>query len=290
MLYVDPLIQKLIGTLKAQYGDNIIAIYGIGSYFDSTLPSDWRKNDLDVLVIVEDLEPVPKKEWTDVRFETLELDAHKVWVGFNTLEAYESKEKFAAHSFTNYQWSLLELKNPHNSRQLYGINIRAQLPEVIDLEFDYDDIFARALYHFDKSIQKERRQKLAESKRAFTKGVFKLGFYLSILHNKTFSRTSIKQIDRKIHQLMKKGKVDRKIYEMLAECIKYRRVKPAFSENFARDRNQFLVLLFTLLAKGEFHRRMRYAELTQYLATTFSGLKHLRKLLETLKSRFNSLD
>jgi len=44
-------------------------VFGIGSYFDENLPPNWIKNDVDLVVIVDSLEDIPKQDWTEVRYE-----------------------------------------------------------------------------------------------------------------------------------------------------------------------------------------------------------------------------
>jgi len=97
-------LTRNITDLLKKYSDNIISIYGIGSYFDNDLPSDWVKNDLDLVAIVKDLSKIPTEDWTDIPFEKHYIDGNEVWVGFNTLEGFQNKEKFK--SFSNYEWSV----------------------------------------------------------------------------------------------------------------------------------------------------------------------------------------
>ncbi|MFX0040041.1 MAG: hypothetical protein ACFFAB_11945, partial [Candidatus Heimdallarchaeota archaeon] len=64
----DPILKRIIDDLIGRYLDNIIAIYGIGSYFDKGIPSEWLRNDIDIIVIVKSLEKIPKPDWTDVHY------------------------------------------------------------------------------------------------------------------------------------------------------------------------------------------------------------------------------
>jgi len=57
----DPLINSIVSDLLNRYSDNIIAIYGIGSYFEASLPPNWVKNDLDIIVFVKSLELIYAK-------------------------------------------------------------------------------------------------------------------------------------------------------------------------------------------------------------------------------------
>ena len=70
----DLLVQAIISNLLELYSSTIIAIYGIGSYFDEFLPPNWVKNDIDIVVFVRSLEKIPKQDWTDVRYKKKEIN------------------------------------------------------------------------------------------------------------------------------------------------------------------------------------------------------------------------
>ena len=80
--------------LKKELGDNLISLYGIGSYFDLSLPSDWSANDMDLVVIVKSLEKLPKHDWTNVRYDKKTIDKVILWIGYNTIEGYQNKALF----------------------------------------------------------------------------------------------------------------------------------------------------------------------------------------------------
>ena len=44
-------ISDLVSDLGTECEDEILAIYGIGSYFDKLLPDDWLCEDIDVITI-----------------------------------------------------------------------------------------------------------------------------------------------------------------------------------------------------------------------------------------------
>ena len=142
----DPLLEKILSELLEDFSDNIISIYGIGSYFDDRLPPDWMKNDVDLIIIVKDLEKIPKQEWTDVRYERKKFDDYEAWYWFLTREALQNKELFEKQTFSNYKWSLLDIKHTENSVLLHGEDIRPELPELENIPFDYDDLFVRSPY------------------------------------------------------------------------------------------------------------------------------------------------
>ena len=47
----DVIISNIINYLEDNFKDNIISVFGIGSYFDKALPSDWNITDIDVIVM-----------------------------------------------------------------------------------------------------------------------------------------------------------------------------------------------------------------------------------------------
>ena len=72
----DRILNRILDDLVARYSDNIITIYGIGSYFDDTLPPNWVKNDLDIVVIVKTLKDIPKQDWTEIRYKRKEINGN----------------------------------------------------------------------------------------------------------------------------------------------------------------------------------------------------------------------
>ena len=98
----NPIIKRLINDLLTQYSKNIIAIYGIGSNFDDSLPSNWVKNDFDIIIIAKLLTEIPKQDWTDVRYKKLTINGYEVWFGFNTIEAYQDRYRFNKLKVKNY--------------------------------------------------------------------------------------------------------------------------------------------------------------------------------------------
>lgn len=272
----DPVIQIVLEDLKARYKDNIIAIYGIGSYLDKDIPGSWAKNDIDIIVIAKSLDQFPKVDWTEVRFLKRKIEGKEVWVGFNTLEGFQKKEVFSTQSFSNYEWSLLDIKYPENSTLLFGKDIRDQLPEIKRSQLDFGDILARGLYHLDKSLV-ERDQNIAM--REFSKGVFKTAFYLCIYFNENFRDTRILQIGNKLKETCE---IVRKIEDMkgyFEETIIFRNTGYYITE-FEKLRKEFIKFIFSLLETGGLHKKMTVSELDEYLTTTFSGFSHLIQFLK----------
>jgi len=283
-----PFITQLISELKNTYRENIIAIYGIGSYFDPSLPEDWSTNDIDLIVFMDSLDLIPKKEWTNVRYEKKTLNEYDIWIGFNSLEGYSSKENFRKQAFTNYKWSLLELKYPKNSQFLMGQDIRPELPKISSVKYDYDDILARVLYHLDKSIQEDIFKNQNASKHQFTKAIFKLGFYLAVLFDSNFHSTSISSIMQEINKLVIQDKIDKKILDIIEKCMEYRRGHQPIAKEFTNFRNKFIIYLFSQLASEKFHRKFTFNELINMLEKNFSGFYNLIKLVNKVKIYYSS--
>lgn len=86
---------------------------------------------------------------------------------------------------------------------LYQYLIQDQLPDITDLQFDYDDILARALYHLDKSIEQLFKMKKSfEAMIEFTKAIFKFSFYICIYFDTSYRSTSICDIKKKVRELV----------------------------------------------------------------------------------------
>jgi hypothetical protein len=159
---------------------------------------------------------------------------------------------------------------------LYGRDIRESLPAIASLDWDFDDILARGLYHFDKSF---RASKVHQGKREVTKGVFKSAFYLCVFYDRTFRLTSIRAIANRIEELMQSGKLSAFFVDAIKECILFRR-GVGFESSFKSLRSRFLLRVFSLLGKGALHRRMRYRQLLRFLKTRFTPFQELVKFTE----------
>ncbi len=191
------LIRKIVNNVKTHHSDNLIAAYGIGSFFDENLPDLWIKNDIDLILVIKSIEEVPKKDWNN-RYYSKEIEGYIVFIGYNTLEMYQNEQKFKEFSGANYKWALMEIKNPKNSKFLYGKDIRNQLPNIANLKFDYDDILARGLYHIEKSLREKDFNPMSE----FSKAIFKIAFYFCVFFVENYSYTSIIEIGKKIKEIV----------------------------------------------------------------------------------------
>ena len=269
----DPLIKKILDDLKSQFSESIVSVFGIGSYFDENLPFNWIKNDVDLVVIVDSLEIVPKQDWTDVRYEKKQVGDKEIWIGFNNLDGFKNRELFKKQSFSNYEWSLIDLKLPENSTLLFGRNVRDELPEATKLEFDYKDILIRSLYHLNNSFREKTTPK---AMREFTKGLFKFGFYLCVYFDPKFRFTSTVKIAEKIKLLISSDKIDSilNFNAYLEEAIIYR-MTSQFKSEFESLRDDFVKFLFYSLTSGSVRKKMDRTELIKLLSVSFSGLAHL---------------
>ena len=188
----EQLLHHILEKINEQHTDNLIAIYGIGSYFDTNLPDSWIKNDIDLILVVKSIAKIPKEIWK-VRFFPEQILGFDIFTGFNTLEMYQDKEKFKKDSGANYKWAVMDIKYPDNSTLLYGEDIRDKIPDVITIPFDYDDILARGIYHLEKSLKeayKDESDKDLE-KREFSKGILKISFSVCVYFVESFHYTSI---------------------------------------------------------------------------------------------------
>ena len=275
----DPLIKDILDDLESRFSEHIVSVFGIGSYFDGNLPPKWIKNDVDLVVIFNSLENIPKQDWTEVRYEKKQAGGKEIWIGFNSLEGVKNRKQFQKESFASYQWSLLELKLPDNSALLYGRNVRSELPEVAALEFDYDDIIIRSLYHLNNSFKEGITPR---AMREFTKGAFKFGFYLCIFFDPQFRFTSIVKIAEKIKQLISSNKISNSINAYLEEAVIYR-ITSQFKSEFKSLRDDFVKFVFNSLIKGSLHKKMDKPELVRVLSTAFSGLAYLVRLVRKME-------
>ncbi len=276
----DPLIKDIITDLESRFSKQVVSVFGIGSYFDENLPLNWIKNDVDLVVIVDSLEIIPKQDWTKVRYEKKRIGDKEIWIGFNTLEGLKNREQFRKESFANYEWSLLDLKLPENSVLLYGRNIRNQLPEIFNLQFDYDNILIRSLYHLNKCFNDSAT---LESMREFTKGVFKFGFYLCSYFDPQFRFTSVVKIAEKIKLLVSNRKINSAINSYTEEAVIFR-MTSQFKTEFTPIRDGFVGFVLSLLTSGTLHIKMEKLAIIEFFRESFGGFGHLIRFVKKLET------
>lgn len=120
--------------------------------------------------------------------------------------------------------------------------MREFLPDASNMRFDHDDVLPRALYHFEKSLRQDfLLNHEQESKKEFTKGVFKFCFYLCLRFDPKFRSTSIRAIVEKVYDLTKEKKVDSIVLNVLKNSILFRRSRLLLLGNdFEALRTKFL--------------------------------------------------
>jgi len=285
---VDNITTSIIKYLQTNFKGEIISIFGIGSYFDKNLPSDWRNTDIDVIVIVSTLDKITKLDWTDVRYEVRKFDNHNVWIGYNTIQGLKIKKLFVQESFANYEWSLIDLKFKENSQLLYGKDIREQVPDPFSFDFDYNDILARCLYHLDKSLKESKiREDSAKAMIEFTKAVFKFGFYICLFFNKRYYLTSVHSVSLQLSKLLLDNNIQKIMLNFMSESITYRRTNK-FSKKFEILRKNYVLFTLSLLRSGILHRKYEFQELLTFLKNKFNGMPYLISYLKKAKNVFYS--
>jgi len=276
----DSLVKNIVETLANRHSDNLIAIYGIGSFFDKNLPETWIKNDMDLILVVKSIENIPKEEW-DKRFYPRTIGGHNVFTGYNTIEMFQNKEKFTELSGASYEWALIEIKNPENSQLLYGEDIRNKLPDITSLDFDYDDILARGLYHIEKSLKGESDASII---RELSKAIFKTAFYLCVYFVDSFRFTSLVEIGKKLEDIIQLI-IPLKSFRKFFEEAKLYRTAGKFSMDYEPLRNKFITYIFSLMKQGILHRKIDGGELDIFLTKYFGGFPLLLRFQDKLKKK-----
>lgn len=273
----QPALPKIIEELKKTHSDNLIAIYGIGSFFDKSLPESWKKNDVDIIIIVKSIDKIPKTIW-DKRFYSKKVDEYDVFYGYNTIEMYQNKDKFRKTSGANYEWALIEIKNPNNSELLHGKDIRNQLPDITSLTFDYDDILVRGLYHLEKSFKGEDEFAMNET----SKAVFKIAFYLCVYFTDSFRSTSLIEIEKKLADIIEII-TPLKSFKKYIEESKSFRTTGKFSMDYNPFREKIISYMYSILKQGILHRKIEGKELVVYLTKYFGGFPFLKRRLKNIQ-------
>ena len=119
----DSIIDRVVEDLAVRLDDNLLAVYGIGSYFEDSLPPNFITNDIDLIAIVRTTENIRT-------FRKRTIGKSEVFVGYNTIESYSDKKVFEENSSANYEWSLICIKHPENSK-LFGLKNQYRLGSFI---------------------------------------------------------------------------------------------------------------------------------------------------------------
>ena len=118
--------------------------------------------------------------------------------------------------------------------------------------------------------------------REFTKGIFKLGFYLCVYFDPQFRFTSIVKITEKIKLLVSSGKIDSVVNFYLEEAVIYR-LTSQFKSEFESLRDNFVEFVLSSLEIGSVSKKMERTELIKLLSTSFSGLAYLVRLVRKME-------
>ena len=264
----DSIIDCVIEDLAVRLDDNLLAVYGIGSYFEDSLPSNFTKDDIDLIAIVRTTEKLRT-------FKRQTIGKSEVFVGYNTIESYSDKKVFEEDSGANYEWSLICIKHPENFKLLYGTDIRNQIPETSNIQFDYDNILIRAFYHLEKSFETVEKG-LAKAKREYSKAMFKLGYYFCVLHEPSFRYVSLKEIRKKLEKLFKPDTNERQTFIYFEEAFEYR-LKGDYNSDFHKLQFKTRYYFISLLRNGKTHRPMNYGEIKAFFSKYFGGLPILNR-------------
>ena len=282
------IVEKIISLLLNRFGDNVISIYGIGSFFTYPEIDEWNNYDIDIIVIVRTIESIPQQDWTEIRYEMVKIEDFNIWFDFNSLEGIKNKEQFTQESFANYEWSIIDLKYKENSQLLYGEDIRDFLPDLPSLKIDYNDIFARSLYHLNKSFASAKnKEQLLKVKIELTKAIFKFGFYFCILHDPQFHFTSITEVFIKLQHLKLKN-LDLQILQTLFQEAIYFRKNNQFITNFKSVQINLTFLILTLIKTDKLHVTLTYDQFIIYLEERFNGLYNIIHFLKKAKNLYYS--
>jgi len=260
------LIKDVIDYMKVKLKANLIAVYGIGSHFDDSLPENFRTNDIDLIAIV--------------KFSTRGIVNKEVFVGYNTIESYNNKELFEKSSGANYEWALICIKHPENSKLLYGTDIRDQIPETSNIQFDYDNILIRGFYHLEKSFEIVQKD-LAKAKREYSKAMFKFGYYFCVLHDTSFRYVSLTEIRKRLEKLYRPDTNERQTFIYFEKAFEYR-LKGDFDSDFYKLQFKTRYYLISLLRNGKTHRLMNLKEIKSFFSSYFGGLPILKVFIRNL--------
>ncbi len=280
-------LSKPVDYIKNKVKENLIGIYGIGSYFSTNLPKNWKSYDIDIIVVVNSLEGIKtsSRRFSNSVWENVDVESNNsVFIAYHSINALKNKEKFEIQSFVNYKWAILSLKE--NSIILFGKDIRDELQiQQFDMQ-DYEDILQRALYHLDMSFRRFENPRMS-----FSKSVFKFGFFLNILYDKTFQSTSIFDIEKNLKKLLnqdrikdEKKKTISKFKRFISASIKFR-ISANFNNKFKRLRFEYAEYILSSLYTRNFHKKMDLSEIEMFLENSYEGLHYLLMILSKVKNK-----
>ncbi len=214
--------------------------------------------------MVKSITKIPKEKWKK-RFFPEVIEGFDVFTGYNTMEMYQDKEKFKKDSGANFKWALMDIKYPENSTLLYGEDIRDKLPDITKISFDYNDLLARGVYHLEKSFKQDDIEM-----QEFSKGIFKVCFFVCVYFVEKFHFTSLIEIEKKLKEIVTVVSA-LKEFETYFEEAKHFRMKGKFKTEFESLRSDFIIYIIRLLKQGAFHRRFDNDEIKIFLTRYFGG-------------------
>lgn len=151
---------------------------------------------------------------------------------------------------------------------------------------DYEDILQRALYHLDMSFRRFENPEMS-----FSKSVFKFGFFLNIIYDKTLFSTSIFDIEKNLKKLLnqdkikdKKKKAISKFKRFISASIKFR-ISGNFNNKFKRLRFEYAVYILSSLYTRNFYKKMDLSEIEMFLENSYEGLHYLLMILSKVKNK-----
>jgi len=93
----------------------------------------------------------------------------------------------------------------------------------------------------------------------------------------------IRKISNKIEGLHRKDKFDKNLLDFLKECINFRGINH-FETNFRKLGCKYILYLFSLISKGDLHKKMNYYELNNFLSSSFKGFPNLMQIAKKIKN------
>ena len=256
----NSLIQDIINELKERLQTNLIAVYGLGSHFDDSLPINFSTNDIDLIAIIRSVRGVGK-------FSTKKIGKREIFIGYNTIESYNNKSIFDEISGANYEWALICIKHPENSKLLYGTDIRKQIPETDNIPFDYNNILIRGFYHLEKSFEAIEKD-LSKAKREYSKAMFKFGYYFCVLHDTSFRYVSLTEIRKKLEKVYKLDTPERQTLSYFEKAFEYR-LEGDYNSDFYKLQFKTRYYFISLLINGKTHRPMDFTEIKIFFSSYF---------------------
>ncbi len=267
------IIDRVIEDLEGRLNDNLIAVFGIGSYFDDSLPPNFITNDIDLIAIVRTTKSLR-------RFRRLTIGKSEVFVGYNSIESYSDKKVFEEDSGANYEWSLICIKHPENSKLLYGTDIRDRIPGTPNIQFNYDNILIRGFYHLEKSLENKKKD-IAKAKREYSKAMFKFGYYFCVFRDTSFRYVSLTEIRKKLEKLYRPDNHERQTFIYFEEAFEYR-LKGDYDSDFYKLQFKARYYFISLLRNGKTHGSMDYTEIKAFFSSYFGGLPILKIFVRNL--------